>query len=42
LMLEIAGKETNDLDAARDLIRDLGEAFVEVDALCAERIGQRP
>jgi PAS domain S-box-containing protein len=38
-MLEITGKETNDLDAARDLVRDLAEAFVEVEALCVERVG---
>ncbi|HLZ65314.1 MAG TPA: ATP-binding protein [Aliidongia sp.] len=38
-MLEIAGKETNDLDAARDLVRDLAEAFVEVETLCVERMG---
>ena len=37
-MLEIAGKETNDLDAARDLVRDLAEAFVEVEALCLARV----
>ena len=40
-MLEITGKETNDLDAARDLVRDLAEAFVEVEALCVERVGPR-
>jgi PAS domain S-box-containing protein len=41
-MLEIAAKETTDLDAARDLVRDLAEAFVEVDALCADRVGRQP
>jgi HPt (histidine-containing phosphotransfer) domain-containing protein len=39
-MLEIAGKETNELDACRDLLRDLAEAFVEVEALCVERVGK--
>jgi CheY-like chemotaxis protein len=37
-MLEIAGKETNDLAAARTLIRDLAEAFVKVEALCVARV----
>ena len=40
-MLEIAGKETNDLNTARTLVRDLAEAFVEVEALCVERV-ERP
>ena len=39
-MLEIAGKEISNLDACRNLVRDLTEAFVEVEALCVERVGK--
>ena len=39
-MLEIAGKETSDLDVCRTLVHDLAEAFVEVEALCVERVGK--
>ena len=39
-MLEIAGKETSDLHACQTLVRDLAQAFVEVEALCVERVGK--